>query len=84
MLFCLFYTKLMIAQSHWNLYYGPLILGMGIFLQTLFICKPHLPFIIACLGALCITFLCYVDRDITLFIGQVGILFFQFLLRRKK
>ncbi len=78
----LFYMYGMISPIHWNIYYGPLLLGIGIVLQALFIFRPRLPFFIPCLGAACIAFICYMDRDVALFVGQIFILLFQFLIRR--
>ncbi len=83
MLFYLLYIEKMISTLHWNIYYGPFFLIVGIALQALFMFRPRTSFYIPCLGAICISIVCYMDRDITLFIGQLALLFFQLLLRQK-
>ncbi len=82
MLFYLLYIQSMNSMNLWNIYYGPILLGLGILLQVVFMLKWKRSFILSCLGALCISIVCYMDKDITLFIGQVFVLFFQFLIRR--
>ncbi len=67
----------------WNIYYGPILLILGIVLQALFLYKTHFSFAIPCAGAFCISVVAYVDSDIVLFVGQMALLFLQFCMRRK-
>ena len=74
----------MFSILYWNLYIGPLLLALGIISQAIFIYNPKISFILPLFGSLCISIICYIDSDIILFIGQIIILFFEYLLRQKK
>ncbi len=67
----------------WNMYYGPALLFLAIVLQGFFLIKPKISFIFPCVGALCMSAIAFVDSDITLFLGQMALLFLQFCLREK-
>ncbi len=67
----------------WNMYYGPILLILGIVLQAIFLYKTHLSFVFPGIGALCISCVAYMDSDLILFVGQMAVLFLQFCLRKK-
>ncbi len=73
----------MFSYLHWNLYYGPLLLGIGIFLQVYFLLRLRKPFFLAILGACLISIVAYMDSDMVLFIGQILILILLWLCKNK-
>ncbi len=84
MLFHLHYERVMNDILQWNTLYGPLLLCFGIGLQAFFFIKLNSSFIFPCVGALCISFVAFMDKDITLFLGQLALLFLQWCLHKKE
>ncbi len=74
----------MTLNIFWNTYLGPILIILGISLQIAFFFKPSMPFKYPILGALCISLLAYVDKDILLYLQQLGLITIQYFLKEKK
>ncbi len=65
------YDIFMFSYLHWNIYLGPLLLGIGIFLQIYFFFRPQITFYCVIFAASLISIVSYMDSDIVLFVGQL-------------